>query len=149
MLNQGDSELLKEAIRIAMSTDGTINVDFPHNSIFPKLEFSYAHPKLIREWKLIFDKVGINSFYIKSKVTWSKIRGFGIKELKSIKRFVEIGGFIKGVKITGKSKYYRGFTKNSLIDLMLKLKEKSFHFEKGLTNAQKHNILRNKLSFKK
>jgi hypothetical protein len=141
-----NSELLKESIRIAMSTDGTVNVDFPYNSIYPKLEFSCAHPGLAKEWKRIFKKVGINSFFIKSKITWSKIRGLGIRELKSIQRFAEIGGFIEDVKITGKSKYYQGVTKNNLLNLILKLKDESFHFPRDITTYQKHQILRDKLN---
>lgn len=148
-LENEDIDLLKEVVRIAMSTDGTVNVDFPHNSIYPKLEFSCAHPELVKDWKRIFEKVGINSFFIKSKVTWSKIRGFGIKELKSIQRFAEIGGFIDEVKITGKSKYYQGIPKNNLLNCILKLKKESFHFPENLTTVQKHDILRNKINLEK
>jgi len=141
-LKNENIKLLKECIRIAMSTDGTVNVEFPRNMIYPKLEFSCAHPILLQQWKKIFEKIGIKSFIIKSNITWSKIRGLGIKELKSVRRFIEIGGFIKGVKITGKSKYYRGVSKNSLLELVLSLNEKSFHFLPYLEIKEKNQIVR-------
>lgn len=64
-----EEELLNEVIRIAMSTDGTVTVEFPHNTIYPKLEFSCAHPSLLKEWQTIFDSVGIKSFILRSNIT--------------------------------------------------------------------------------
>ena len=145
-LNSAGKDVMKEAVRIAMSTDGTVNVDFPHDSIYPKLEFSCAHPNLLQQWKEIFKEIGINSFIIKSKLTWSKVRGLGIKELRSVQRFFDIGAFIDGVKITGKSKYYQGVTKNNLLHLILKLHDESFHFPRDITTYEKHQILREKLN---
>lgn len=142
-LENEEINVLKETVRIAMSTDGTVNVDFPHNSIYPKLEFSCAHPILLHQWKRIFEKIGIKSFFIKSNVTWSKLRGLGIKELRSIRRFVEIGGFINGVKITGKSKYYKGIPKNSLLKLIINLHDKSFQFPHTFVTTHKNYILLN------
>jgi hypothetical protein len=141
-LEDENIELLKECIRLAMSTDGTVNVDFPHRSIYPKLELSCAHPILVNQWKQIFEKIGIKSYLIKSNVTWSKIRGLGIKELKSIRRFAEMGGFIKGVKITGKSKYFKGVTKNKLLNLIIFMNKESFHFLKDLDIKDKNHIVR-------
>lgn len=147
-LENEDIDVLKEVIRIAMSTDGTVNVEFPRNMVYPKLEFSCAHPVLLYQWKQIFKKVGIRSFIIKSKITWSKIRGIGIKELKSVRRFLEIGGFIEDVKITGKSKYYKGLSKNLLLRLIIDLHDKPFQFCHNLSTQQKHDILLKKLEIK-
>jgi hypothetical protein len=125
-----------------MSTDGTVSIDFPRNSIYPKLEFSCAHPDLLFQWQKLFKKVGLKSFIIRSKITWSGFRGFGIKELKSIRRFIEIGGFIVGVKITGKSKYYKGVTKNRLLKIVFNLNEKSFQFPEEINIEGKNFIIR-------
>ena len=56
-LENEEVDVLKEIIRIAMSTDGTISAEFPRNMVYPKLEFACAHPILIKEWQAIFDKV--------------------------------------------------------------------------------------------
>jgi hypothetical protein len=125
-----------------MSTDGTVNVEFPRNMIYPKLEFSCAHPILLYQWKRVFEKVGIKSFFIKSKITWSKFRGLGIKELRSVRRFVKIGGFIDGTKITGKSRYYNGIPKNCLLNLIMDLHDKSFQFPNHFNTKEKNYLIR-------
>jgi len=141
-LKAEDKDALKEVIRIAMSTDGTVNVEFSRNIISPRLEFACAHPVLIKEWQDIFNKVEIKTFLLKSKITWSKIKGLGIKELKSIRRFIEIGGFIEGVKITGKSRYYAGITKNNLLNLLFTLNKHSFQFPSDMRTRKKNFVIR-------
>lgn len=145
-LENESSDTLKEIIRIAMSTDGTMLVDFPHNSIYPRLEFCCAHPMLLYEWKEIFQKVGLKSYILKSKITWSGFKGLGIKELKSIGRFIEIGGFIDGVKITGKSRYYKGITKNNLLNLVFNMNKKTFQFPENIGTLKKHRIIRDMIT---
>ena len=145
-LENEDLSILKEIVRIAMSTDGTMLVDFPHNSIYPILEFGCAHPTLLYEWKEIFKRVGLKSFILKSKVTWSGFKGIGIKELKSIRRFIEIGGFVDGVEITGKSRYYKGVTKNNLLDIVFSMNKKSFQFPEGIVTREKHKIIRDMIT---
>jgi hypothetical protein len=141
-LKNEEIDVLKEIIRIAMSTDGTISAEFPRNMVFPKLEFACAHPILIKEWQAIFDKVGIKTFLQRSNITWSKVKSLGIKELNSIRRFIEIGGFIEGVKITGKSKYYAGITKNDLLNLLFTMNEHSFQFPPDMIIEEKNFVLR-------
>lgn len=70
------------------------------------------------------------------------MKSLGIKELKSIKRFIQLGGFIEGVKITGKSRYYAGITKNCLLNLIFEMNENSFQFPKGLGRKEKNVIVR-------
>jgi len=141
-LENEEIDVLKEAIRIAMSTDGTVTVEFPRNIIYPKLEFSCAHPLLIKEWQKIFTRVGIKTFLQRSNITWSKVKSLGIKELNSIRRFIEIGGFVEGVKITGKSRYYAGITKNDLLHMIVSMNDHSFQFPPEIGVVKKHRIIR-------
>lgn len=142
-LGNEKKNLLIEAIRIAMSAEGSVKIDFPRDTVYPKLEFACSHLQLTLEWQKIFKKIGIKTFLIKSKVTWSKIQGLGISELKSIKRFIDVGGFIKGVGITGKSKYYKKLTKNDLLKTIFILRKNSFYFPSNINdNEHKHKIIR-------
>jgi len=141
-LENEEIDVLKEVIRIAMSTDGTASAEFPRNMVYPKLEFACAHPILVKEWQVIFDKAGIKTYLLQSKITWSKVKGLGIKELNSIRRFIEIDGFIEGVKITGKSRYYAGITKNNLLNLLFTMNEHSFQFPQDMSTEEKNFVLR-------
>jgi len=142
-LNNEKEELLKEFIRIAMSCEGCVFPEFARDILYVQLQFACSHPKLVEEWQELFQKMGIKSFILKSKVTWSRVKGLGIKELKSIKRFIEIGGFIEGVKITGKSKYFKGIEKNDLLKILFEMKINNFRFVKNLTNEEKNKIILN------
>lgn len=51
---------------------------------------------------------------------WSGIRGISTYSMEEISKFHEIGGFIGGVKISRKSKRFRGYDKNIMLKLMLR-----------------------------
>jgi hypothetical protein len=40
-------------------------------------------------------------------------------KISSIKKFYKIGGFVQGVKISSKSKYYKGLEKNQLLSKIM------------------------------
>jgi hypothetical protein len=141
-LENEEIDVLKEVIQIAMSTDGTVTAEFPRNIVYPKLEFSCAHPLLIKEWQKIFTRIGMKTFLQRSNITWSKMKSLRIKELNSIRRFIEIGGFIEGVKITGKSRYYAGITKNDLLGLLFTMNKHSFQFPPDMSTEEKNFVLR-------
>ena len=141
-LENEEIDVLKEVIRIAMSTDGTVTAEFQRNIVYPKLEFACAHPILIKEWQKIFTRIGIKTFLQRSNITWSKVKSLGIKELKSVRRFIEIGGFVDGVKITGKSRYYAGIAKNDLLNLLFTLNEHSFQFPDDISIMKKNYVLK-------
>ncbi|MDI6806975.1 MAG: LAGLIDADG family homing endonuclease [Candidatus Aenigmarchaeota archaeon] len=141
-LENENFEALKECIRLAMSTEGSIHTEFIKNSVYPVLEFSCAHPLLCQQWKKIFNRFGIKSYISRSKVTWSGVKGLRIKKLESIEKFIQIGGFIEGVKITGKSKYFRGLSKNSLLKLLYEMRVHSFNFLINHSTVEKKQIIR-------
>jgi len=141
-LENENEEIIIESIRIAMSCEGSIYPEFVRDVVYPTLQFSCAHPGLLKQWQKLFKRIGINTFLLRSKKTWSGVKSLGIKELKSIKRFIEIGGFIEGVEITGKSTYYEGIQKNDLLKLLVRMREESFYFPRGLSNKQKNEMIR-------
>lgn len=137
------TELLKESIRLAMSAEGSVTPDFPPDTIpRPKMEFSCAHPILTFEWQRVFDELDIKTYITRSKVAWAGTRGLGISDLKSIKRFLEIGGFIKGVKVTSKSPYYAGLTKNKVLKAIFEARKRHITFSKHQSANQKHPLIR-------
>ena len=49
--------------------------------------------------------------------SWSGIGGVRFYNKQSLKKFLQIGGFISGVKITRKSRVYAGIEKNTLLKI--------------------------------
>lgn len=141
-LKNENERILYEAIRVAMSCEGSIFPDFQGLTLGAHLQFACSHPELLNQWKTLFSKIGITSFILRSNKTWSGVKGLGIKNMKSIRRFIEIGGFIEGVRITGKSKYYKGIEKNKMLKLLVEMREHSFYFPEGLEIEQKNKMIR-------
>lgn len=99
-------------IRVAFSTDGCISMTKNGRC---ELNLSCQHPKLAKEWIEILGEFKINAHLGKSKKSWSGISGVRIYDITSIKNFKKIGGFLPGVKISGKSKRFKGMTKHKLL----------------------------------
>ena len=66
----------------------------------------------------------------------------GISDLKSIKGFLEIGGFIKGVKVTSKSPNYAGLTKNKVLKAIFEARKRHITFSKDQPSSKKHLLIR-------
>lgn len=137
------TDLLKESIRLAMSAEGSVTPNFPPDTLpYPKMEFSCAHPALVFEWQRVFYKLNIRTYITRSKVAWAGIRGLMISNLESIKGFLEIGGFIKGVKVTSKSPYYAGLTKNKVLKAIFEARKRHITFSRDQPTSQKHPLIR-------
>jgi len=103
---------IKECIRLAFTTDGSIT-----NSGI--LLLSCSHPKLCKEWKKILDNNGIKTSIWKNITSWSGFLGVGTSNIKQIKNFQKIGGFVPGVKVSLKSKYHVGQEKNKVLKYII------------------------------
>jgi len=99
-------------IRFAFSTDGSISLSKKGNF---ELTLRCYHPKLCKDWMKILNSYGIKGHKGRLKKSWSGVGGVRIYDINSIKNFRKLGGFIDGVKITGKSKYFKGLKKNQLL----------------------------------
>jgi hypothetical protein len=135
-LFNSEENVIKECLRLAMSSDGNITIGIRKENdkvkLKPQITLSCAHPILCKEWLQLFNKFGIKMKLQKSKNVWSGIRGIGTESFNSIKKFQEIGGFIEGVKISKKSKRLSGIEKNKALSFILLKKE--IRNEKELLN---------------
>lgn len=112
-LDKCDTLTIRECIRAAFSTDGCIS----KNGI---LMLSCSHPGLCEEWRILLAKEGISTNIWKNKYSWSGILGVGTCKKENIKKFQSFGGFIRGVKISSKSKGFKGIEKNELLQQIVK-----------------------------
>ncbi len=106
------------SIRLALSTDGYISLSQSGNYT---LALACYNPTLCKEWVSTLNLIKIKATIIKRKNTWGGVAGVRIAN-QSIIQFWEIGGFIPGVKISAKSKYYKGLQKNELLEKVVREK---------------------------
>jgi len=111
-LERAEKETAKWCIRFAFSADGSISIS-RSNTI--ELNLACYHPTLSLEWIKILKRYGIIGYLGKEKTSWSGIDGVRIYDVNSLKNFAELGGFIQKVRITNKSKRYKGLEKNTLL----------------------------------
>ena len=103
-------------LRLALSTDGYISMPLKGT---PTAGLTCYHPTLCNEWREIFALCGIKTYIVNRKASWCGVAGIRLST-NSIHKFWEIGGFIDGVKISKKSKRYKGMEKNELLKIGLK-----------------------------
>lgn len=113
--------------RIALSTDGCLSIHFNRRKnrtrVSGKLMLSCAHPFLCKEWKRIFSDIGLNFQIVSGKNKWGGIVGLYCYKKTDIEKFYKYGGFIEGVTISGKSRYFTGKEKNELLKRYLEAQE--------------------------
>ena len=109
------------AFRIAMACDGSIGVSFERNgNLRPKLRLGCAHPLLIKEWRVLTEKIGLKMNIEKDRNTWSGFHSLETNLIKEIKKFHEMGGFLPDVVI--ERGRFKGVSKNTILNLALNLK---------------------------
>jgi hypothetical protein len=121
-------------IRLAMSAEGTISPMFVSDSRFPyaHLTFACKHPDLKTEWQTYFDLQGLSFGKTNEMIEAT--------QLNKAQKFLNIGGFIKGVKVKINS-YYRGLDKQSVLKAIL-VNRKIHPIEPKLPKPEKHKVLR-------
>lgn len=93
---------------------------FKQRKIRANLVLSCAHPILCKQWKKLFEKIGIYVNRIKSNNHWSNINGLSTGKISNIKKLYNLGGFIEGVKISERGKCFGGIEKNALLEVVSK-----------------------------
>ncbi|MFH1787076.1 MAG: hypothetical protein ABH829_05510 [archaeon] len=125
------------AFRLAISLEGCVTLANSKNKYSrPKLMLTCFHPILINEWQKIADEVGTHMY--KSENRLSTV------SFSPIANFLQIGGFIEGIKIGNNSKHFSGFEKNdmllSICELYLLQREGKLKHSSN-SNAELKNIL--------
>lgn len=99
-------------IRLAFSTDGYI---YFANKKKYYLGLTCYHKGLCIQWAKLTRLCGIENTLVRRSSHWAQYTGLYVR-YNSIERFWQIGGFIPGVCVTGKSKSYKGIEKNKLLE---------------------------------
>lgn len=122
-----------------MSTEGTISPIFVSDSQFPypHLTLACKHPFLKAEWKSYLETQGFSFNKTNEMIETAK--------LQTAKKFLELGGFINGVKVKISS-YYRGLDKQSILKAIL-IERKKHPINPRLELEEKHKILRKRVEY--
>jgi transcriptional regulator with XRE-family HTH domain len=112
------------AIRIWASTEGSISLCRIYGYFYPVLGISCAHPDLVKQLQQIARRFHINFTIRRIGSYWSGIQGLYSSTIVSCINFLRLGGFIKGVKIGGNSKYHKDIDKDVLTLGILEFKKR-------------------------
>ncbi len=115
-LQHFNKDYKKLFLRIVLSADGGITGRNSKNRLRPNLFLRCAHPSLCNQYRNLSDELSIKFRIEKDSTKWSRIGGLVTTNMESIKKFQEIGGFVEGLKISKKSRYFYNVQKNWLLN---------------------------------
>lgn len=139
-LLDSSKEIQTEAFRLGMCAEGSITPTLRGSRVTGMLNFACAHPKLVVQWLKISKSLGFSGFHvIKNKKNWSGIGGISTTMKDDLKHFLELGGFLNGVKIGKGSPYYSGIDKQYVLISLLKFMESN---KKVARFRELHSIIR-------
>ncbi len=111
-------EVKVQALRFAMSCEGSVSIKKKKRGKGFALRLACAHPKLVLQWQMLFQDIGIYMNIDMDKATWSGIHGLACARRASFQRFAEIGGFLPtNVKVTNGN--FIGLEKNEVLRKIL------------------------------
>ncbi len=140
LINASETEQ-KIALRIWASTEGYISINRSKGWIYPMLGISCAHPDLATQLQQIARRFNINFTKKRAKKSWSGVKVLHALTISSCIAFLKLGGFIKGVEISLKSKYHKGINKDILLLGILEFmnRERTKDFYRNLPLKKVHN----------
>ena len=112
------------ALRIWASTEGFISMYRKRAYIHLFLGIGCSHPILVKQLKKIGRQFHIRFAIGRSKSDWSGINALQSSATLACINFLKLGGFIKGVKISSRSKYHEGIDKDVLTLGILEFKKR-------------------------
>ena len=118
-----NQKTLQWGIRFAFSADGSISIS--KNNVI-ELNLSCYNPTLCHEWLKVLKKFEISGHIGNDRTGWAGVKGIRIYDANSIRNFAKIGGFINGVRISGKSKRYKGLAKNKLLNQAIRARSSAW-----------------------
>jgi hypothetical protein len=102
-----------------------------------EIKISETNPNLVRELVDLSNQLGLKAIIKKDKRNWSMLSGICISERKSVKKFLEEGGPLTDVEISGKSNRFKGVKKKALCKTLNNLfDDKEFTFSKSFKNKK-------------
>jgi len=149
LINASDTEQ-KIAFRIWMSTEGYVTITkhkyiargcssrLKEEYVSPFLAIACAHPVLAKQLQQISRSLNIPLYIRHLKKKWFGIDVLTNSTILGSIEFLKLGGFVKGVKISAKSKNHKGVEKQTLLLGILEFKKR-----------EQENTLLRKLSRKK
>lgn len=136
-------EILIPSIRLAMSAEGCIRAAIHRNggTVAPILSFACVHPRLVAQWKVLFQAVGMKFHVKKDSRTWSGLGGLDSYLSQTSEIFLSMGGFVDNVRVTRKSTHLHGSRKNSILKAVLWAKD-NIRVPGELSPAKKYFTIR-------
>jgi hypothetical protein len=136
LYTQYPEELRVFALRLAMSTEGSISPAFRSGTRFPypHLLFSCKHPILKVQWRKFFKTFGIHFE--------PTIEQLETHQLQISERFLELGGFLDGIPVQENS-YYFGLERNDVLQAIM-VNRRDYPIDRTLPLTQRHARLREK-----
>lgn len=136
---------LSEILKVMFSADGCVSLGVWWNDkekswkLKKRVQLSSWHPTIKKQvFQILKEK-----FSIQSKVRWN---GVVIENKDDIVKFRQWIGFVNGVKISGKSKNWKGFEKNQVLDLVIEsMKFKKKDLEQFKSKEEVLDFLRKRL----
>jgi hypothetical protein len=110
-----------------------------------EIKISETNPSLVNDLTKLCQYLGIKAIIKKDKRNWSKISGICVSELRSVKKFLDNGGPITNVKISGKSNRFKNMVKKELCKKLRLLFTEDFKFSKSFKTKKEALNYKNKL----
>lgn len=125
-LLNSSTEAQIEALRLSLCAEGSITPFLDNGYVRGVLSFACTHPMLVKQWHKILHNLGFNGFYTAlDPKMWSGVSGVRTCSNKDLKKFLDLGGFINGVKIGRGSPYYNGLDKQAILKSLLEYQDKN------------------------
>jgi len=115
----GSDELKREFIKYYSSCDGCISISISYKKnkkcfeIYPFISIACEHSKLRNQIRLMLESLGFNPY--------EDSRGIKLAKRKEILKYKNEIGFCKKCRISKKSIYWNGYTKNEILNLATKI----------------------------
>ena len=132
------------AIRLWANTEGSIGIrlDKKNKLITPYFQIACANPSIIKELQRLCKINMLNLTIIKDKKNWAGVGRLKSTSIKSAINFLKMGGFIKGTKISSKSKSFKGLDKQEvlfgILEFMLKQRKEDKYRIDDMNKIYKH-----------
>ncbi len=102
-------------LQLAMAAEGYVSPAFERNFRI-SVGFACSHPALVKQWKQLFNELGINMLVKKDCNGWAGVIGLYVSDMEEVKKFKENIGFTPTIEITNTNAPWKGMTKQKLLE---------------------------------